>query len=168
MDIEKSWQNLKEYHARFTKQRTDAFNFSLILLGLVLNAVVTLSIEAWKNETSQPHWVFATILIVLAFFIIAAAFLFWGVDYRTTRFIEATEKQLLLHEEQMQINLYNGQTATELKLPFSIDKKVREEYKNIKTKKVHAKFGTLIKVIYIGFIVIGFLTLSEGVLLFFI
>lgn len=166
MNIEDNWKNLKEYHSRFAKQRTDAFNFSLILLGLVSNAIVTLSIAAWNVDSGQSVRVYATILCVLAIFIIIAAFMFWGVDFRTSCFLHDVEKELLKNEAKIKIFDTNNQVISDLRLPFTMDKQTREDYDNTKKKCVHAKFGTLIKFVYLGFIVIGVLTFAESIYLF--
>ena len=168
INVEESWKHLKDYHDRFTKQRTDAFNFSLILLGLILGAIVTLSVEAWKYNVQQPHWIFGIILFVLAIFVIVAAIIFYGVDYRTTCFLKAAEKQLQMHEEKIDI-VSNGNPKVVLEdvfLPFTIDKDVRGSYEKMKKKHIYAKFGTLIKFTYIGFVIIGILSIAEAIFLF--
>ena len=169
MDIEKVWQLLNEYHKRFTKQRTDIFNFSLVLFGLLTSAIVLTLVEISSIESLFHQRCCCIFLIFLGLFMAIISILFTYVDNRTMKFADRTRDELVKCENQIAVTLpvkaevEEQESKDKIKLPYTIEEEIKGKDCRAKQQRKNITFGLLIRLVYDLFFIIGIVACILGI-----
>jgi hypothetical protein len=127
------------------KQRTDSFNFFIVIEALLGNIIAGLMIAS-KSETIP--FLFLTILLF-----IILPLLFWGLDNRTLLFIKRAKNEMKLIEKEMKIIF-----SYQLCLIFEVDESARNIEKHPR-RFIQIKMTTVFLLTYLSFSAVGLTTL---------
>lgn len=137
MDIKDLYNNAFDYYKVYLKQRTDSFNFFLVLAGFLVSATAIVLTKIAELEILNISLLVISILLSIIISIIS--FLFSKLDNRTMRFIRKAEDILVSYEKEI--------TLKNEKLFIETDK-IRKNGDKI-------TMGRVFKSIYIGFTILG-------------
>lgn len=135
-------------HESFCKQRTDSFNFFLILAGLFVSALALILTKFGESSNVVSFFIVAVFLSVA---LIIISFLFYKLDKRTLQFIKRIESIIKSYEDKLIID------ATKL------FKGIEDLNKN-ETKKT--TMGHVLNITYFMFALFGLVGLIASIVLF--
>ena len=133
-----------DYYKVYLKQRTESFNFFLVLAGFLISATAVIVTQI--DKAPVPLMIIA---VLLSAALSIVSFLFSRLDNRTKQFLRKTEELLMSYEKNF---------GDEHKKLFFTTEELRQNNKKM-------TMGLVFKSIYIMFAVLGLIELVSSIIL---